>query len=112
MKYAIILTIIIALTASMLLLAQVENNQRKNNQNFWSIYFVDPIGTDNRFVIDNKTPTTQIFYYDVLVNEVSVHSGNIEIEENTRKLIKNESTQKPFEIIVTTESNIKTIYKK
>ena len=113
-QYIIILTIIIIIIASMLLLAQIEDNQRTNNQNFWSIYFIDPLGSNNGFVIDNKTPNTQTFHYDVLVNNSSIHSGNIEIEKNDRKLIEltEQNNLSPIEIIVTNTDKTKTIERK
>ena len=113
-QYIIILTIITITVASMLLLAKIEDNQRTDNQDFWSIYFVDPLGSDNRFVIDNKTPEIKTFHYDITVNEKMINSEDIEIEKNNRKLIELEKLN-PTESItiqVTTNDETKTIYKK
>jgi len=112
-QYTIIITIIITLVASMLLLARIEDNQRTDNQNFWSIYFVDPLGTNNSFVIDNKTPDTQTFHYDVLVNDNSVQSGNMEIKNGDRKLIElnKQDITSTLKIIVTNVENKKQIEK-
>lgn len=95
----------------MLLLAHIEYNQRTNNQNFWSIYFVDPLGTNTSFVIDNKTPDTQTFHYDILVNDNSVQSGNMEIKNGGRKLIElnKQDITSTLKIIVTNGGNKKQI---
>ncbi len=113
-QYIIILTIITITVASMLLLAKIEDTQRENNQNFWSIYFVDPMGTDTRFVIDNKTPEIKTFHYDIIVNEEMINSGDIEIGKNNRKLIELKELEPTESIMiqVTTNDEMKTIYKK
>ncbi|MEA3323386.1 MAG: hypothetical protein U9Q12_04130 [Patescibacteria group bacterium] len=113
-QYIIILTIIIALTASMLFLAQVENDQRADNQDFWSVYFVDPLGVDNRFVIDNETPKTKTFHYDIAIDENIIQSEDVKIEKNNRKLVEVRELEftKPLTITITTDEEIKKIYKK
>jgi len=112
-QYIIILTIIITLTASMLFLAQIEKKQRTDNQNFWSIYFVDPLGTDNHFVIDNKTPEDKIFHYDITIDKNIIQSEDIEIEKNTRKLIETDNfNNQNIKIIVTQNDINKQIEKK
>jgi len=113
-QYIIILTIIITLTTSMLFLAQIEKDQRADNQDFWSVYFVDPLGSDNRFVIDNKTPKEKTFHYDITVDENIIQSEDVKIEKNTRKLIEVSKSEiaKPFTITITTDAETKQIYKK
>lgn len=113
-QYIIIFTIIIVTVASMLLLAKIEDNQRTNNQDFWSIYFINPLENDYHFVIDNKTPNTQLFHYDVIINDNSVHFGDMEIEKNNHELIELEKQESdfPIKIIVTNGNNEKEIEKK
>lgn len=111
-KYSIILTVMITLVASMLLLAQIENKQRTDNQNFWSVYFVNPLGNNNDFVIENKTPNTQTFHYEITSNEDSPDSVDVTIEKNTTKTIEIKETKKPITITTTLDKDKKEIYKK
>ncbi len=113
-QYIIILTVIITLVASMLFLAQIEQNQRNKNQDFWSIYFITPLTqTDNRFVIDNKTQSDTTFHYEIIQNNSIKESKDIEIKKDKRKLIntKNYNNQS-IKIIVTNGKNKKEIEKK
>ncbi len=100
----------------MLFLAQMEKDQRDENQNFWSTYFIAPLdATDNRFVIDNKTQSDKTFHYDITNNENdTMQDGDIEIKANTRKIIKTDekSNNSPVTIIITTDNKEKTLEKK
>ena len=109
----IILTTIITLTTAMLFLAWVEKSQRDKNQNFWSVYFIAPLtNTDNRFVIDNKTPQDKVFHYTISTSEKQ-HQNDVKIESNTRKLIQTkEFDNQNIKITVTDNQNTKTIEKK
>ena len=98
----------------MLFLAQIEQNQRDENQDFWSIYFIAPLTqTDNRFVIDNKTQSDAIFHYEIIKDNDVKKSEDIEIKKDKRKLIdtKNYNNQS-IKIIVTNGKNKKEIEKK
>ena len=113
-QYIIILTITIALVVGMLFLAQTEQNQRNQNQNFWSIYFVAPLTTvDNRFVIDNKTKNDATFHYEIKIDDEVKKFEDIEIKKDERKLIntKNYNNQS-IKIIVTNDEDKKEIEKK
>lgn len=115
-QYIIILTIIIALTASMLFLAQIEKDQRDDNQNFWSAYFIAPLDmTDNRFVIDNKTQSDKTFHYNITDNgNNTIQDGDIKIKTNTRKVIETakKSDNRPVTIVIITDNEEKILAKK
>ena len=97
----------------MLFLAQIEQNQRDKNQNFWSIYFVAPLTqTDNRFVIDNKTQDDTTFHYEIIQNDNVKKSEDIEIKKDKRKLIDTKDyDNQSIKIIVTNKKNKKGIEK-
>ena len=113
-QYIIILTVIITLVASMLFLAQIEQNQRDKNQNFWSIYFIAPLTqTDNRFVIDNKTQNDATFHYEIIKDNDVKKSENIEIKKDKRKLVDTKDyNNQSIKIIVTNGKDKKEIEKK
>ncbi len=96
----------------MLLLAKIEEDQRTNNQDFWSIYFVDPLGSSNDFIIDNKSPETKIFHYDIIIDENIVNSNDIEIEKNNIKTVEIDDEYKNILIKASVETDSKEIYKK
>ena len=97
-------------------LAQIESDQRNDNQDFWSTYFIAPLDTtDNRFVIDNKTPDDKIFHYSITNNENDTsQDGDIEIKTNTRKIVKTDENNNnyPVTIIITTDNEEKILEKK
>lgn len=110
----IILTTIITLTSAMLFLAWTEKNQRDNNQDFWSVYFVAPLtNTDNRFVIDNKTHDNKTFHYTISTNNEKKYENDIKIQKNTRKLIDTKNfDNKNVQITITSDNDEKTLEKK
>ena len=112
-QYIIIITIITALTASMLFLAFIEKNQREKNEDFWSIYFVYPFTDKNDFVIDNRSGDAT-FHYEVHSNDALIKTDAIQIDKNTRKLIRTSEKEyiSPITIIITRDGEEKIIEKK
>jgi hypothetical protein len=97
----------------MLFLATIENNQRINNQDFWSVYFTDPLGENNNFIIDNKTQKDAVFDYEISIEDEVKDSGNIKIPKDTHKLIETkELNNQPVLIVITTNDTKKEIEKK
>ena len=95
----------------MLFLARIEQNQRDKNQNFWSIYFVNPTdNSDNSFVINNKTQNDAIFHYEIIEADEMKKNEDIEIKKDEHKLINTKDyNNKPIKIIVTNGENKKEI---
>ncbi|PID52155.1 MAG: hypothetical protein CR972_03370 [Candidatus Moraniibacteriota bacterium] len=112
-QYIIITITIITLVISILFLFYTEQKQRKDSQDFWSIYFVDPIGSDNAFIIDNASKKN-LFIYKVHSKEKELESNDIPLNNGEQKLIKVENSKniKPITITVTDGETEKTIEKK
>lgn len=113
-QYIIAITILIALTASMLFLAYSEKSQREKNEDFWSIYFIDPFSADNRFVIDNRSSEDKTFHYEIARDETTVQSGDIDINSKSRELVTTNDALNTKQIIITVseDKKKKTIEKK
>lgn len=113
-QYTIIFVTLITLVASMLFLSYIENDQRQRNENFWSVYFVDPFSVDNRFIIENRSMADATFFYEITQNDITTRSEDLTVKKGEFKLIvpdeKNKST--PIQITVAKDDERKSIDKK
>ncbi|MFA5985802.1 MAG: hypothetical protein WC819_00455 [Parcubacteria group bacterium] len=108
----IIATILICLSASILFLAYTEKTQREHDENFWSIYFVDPFAQDNHsFAIDNHSADAT-FHYTAIAGEITLVSEDVFITKDNHQIITVEKTTNPITITVTKDGKEKMIEKK
>jgi hypothetical protein len=91
----------------MLLLAYTEKNQRENDENFWSVYFIAPFTeNDNAFIIDNHSADAT-FHYIVTSNEQEVLTGDISVAKDDHALIDPEEIDRTFPITITVTQDTK-----
>lgn len=97
----------------MLFLGYMEKKQRDTDENFWSIYFVAPLSSDDhRFVIDSRSSSTA-FRYDIMINEQIIDSKEITIKRKDHVIITpSEIRSLPFSIIVSHDDKKQELTKK
>ena len=112
-QHIIIATILTGLIAGMFYLAKTAYDQQQANRDFWSIYFADPVGQNNAFVIDNATKDDATFHYEIMTESKTREENDITVKKDERKLIKIPTLNNvPVMIKVTNNTEEKTIEKK
>lgn len=98
----------------MLFLGYMEYVQRKNGENFWSLYFVDPLSSNNNsFIIENRGDTSQ-FHYTLYIDSNIILDKDITVPTKDQALITTFDIQNtlPVTITVTKDDEKKELTKK
>lgn len=111
----IITTACTMLIGSIFFLTYTERAQREHDEDFWSIFFIDPFSKDhNDFVIDNRGPTAD-FTYTITSHETKLFEESVSLDVDAQIQITSpeiESDQ-PLTITVTDkDAHQKSIEKK
>jgi hypothetical protein len=99
-QYIIIAVVFITLIATMLMLTYTENEQRHAGNDFWSVYFLYPMGSENDFVIDNVHKDS-LFIYKVHSNDQELQRGEITMKRGEQKIIEIEKKSNIIPVTVT-----------
>lgn len=80
-QFIIITITLITLATAMLLLAFTEEYQVANGDDFWSVYFVQPLdAVDNSFIIDNHG-SERTFTYTIMTHDAT-HTDTVMISKD------------------------------
>lgn len=113
-QFIIIVITIIALVTAMLFLAFVEEHQVASGDDFWSVYFVQPLDkVDNSFIIDNHGDE-RTFTYTLTTSDVT-HSDTITLaQDQWRHITLPDQYNNVSSITITVDDTTtkKSIYKK